>query len=148
MNIHIKTTNLTLTPDMKDYLDKKMGAFDNLIDPNDTSVSCQVELAKTTNHHKAGDIFKTEINLRKDGKQFRAVSEQETLMASMDEAKDEILAEFKSYRSKQMTMMRRGGAALKNMIKGIGNFGGSVGGSIGNIGSSIGNQFKRFRRRG
>ena len=138
MNIHIKNTNLVLTPDLKNYLDKKMESLDKLIDPSDTSVSCNVELSKTTNHHKAGDIFRTEINLRKDGKQFRAVSEQDTLMASMDEAKDQIVEEFKSFKSKQTTLLRRGGAAIKNMIKGVGSFGGS-------IGRNVGGRIKRWR---
>ena len=114
-----------------------MSSLDKLIDPNDTSVSCQVELSKTTNHHKAGDIFRAEINLQKDGKQFRAVSEQETIMSAMDEAKDEILRELKSYKSKQMTMMRRGGAAIKDMVKGIGDFGYGIGENIGSFGSNL-----------
>lgn len=145
INIHIKTTNLTLTPEIKDYLDKKMEGLEKLIDPNDTSVSCQVELGRTSNHHKSGDIFRAEINLRKDGKQFRAVSEQDTLMASMDEAKDQIIEEFKSYKSKQTTLLRRGGAVIKNMIKGVGSFGESVSGSIGSFGSNIGGRLKRWR---
>ncbi len=139
MNIHIKTTNLTLTPDIESYLDKKMESMEKIIDPNDTSVYCQVELAKTTNHHKSGEIYKAEFNFRKGGEQFRAVSEQETLLAAIDEAKDELVRELNTHRSKQMTMVRRGGAAIKNMIKGIGSVGG-------NIGRGVGKGFKRFRR--
>ncbi len=146
MNIHIKTTNLTMTPEIKDYFDKKMESLDRLIDPSDTSVSCQVELGRTSNHHKAGDVFRAEINLMKDGKQFRAVSEQETLMAAMDEAKDEILAEFKGYKSKQQTMMRKGGAAIKYMMKGIGSVGGSIGTYGLSLGGGITRQIKRFSR--
>lgn len=141
MNIHVKTKNLTITPDIQDYLDKKIESLDKLIDPFDTSVSCQVELGRASSHHKSGDIFRAEINLQMEGKQFRAVSEHETLMAAMDEAKDEILQELKSYKSKRTTLVRRGGAAIKNMIKGIGSFGGS-------IGSNIGGRIKRWRGRG
>lgn len=140
MNIHIKTTNLTLTPDIKDYLDKKMESFDKLIDSSDTSVSCRVELGRTSNHHKSGDIFRTEINFQKDGRQFRAVSEQDTLMSAIDESRDELLEELKSYKSRRITLVRRGGAAIKQMIKGIGNFGG-------NFGSNIGGRIKRWRGR-
>lgn len=152
MNIHIKTTNLTLTPEIKEYFDKKMEGLDRLIDPNDTSVSCQVELGKISNHHKSGDIYRAEINFMRDGKQFRAVSEQETLMAAMDEAKDEIIREFKGFKSKQTTMMRRGGAAIKNMMKGIGTVGYNIGSSVGNfggsVGSSIGSRIRKFKFRG
>ncbi|MEK7390522.1 MAG: ribosome-associated translation inhibitor RaiA [Patescibacteria group bacterium] len=145
MNIHVKTKNLTITPDIQDYLDKKIGSLDKLIDPLDTSVSCQVELGRASNHHKSGDIFRAEINLRKDGKQFRAVSEHETLMAAMDEAKDEILQEFKSYKSKRTTLVRRGGAAIKNMMKGISSVGGSIGSFSGRIGGHIGGRFRKWR---
>jgi len=137
MKTRIKTTNLTLTPEIQDYLDKKMEAIYKLIDPNDTSVSCQVELGRTSNHHKSGDVFMAEINLRMGGKDFRVVSEQETLLAAMDEAKDEILREIKGYKSKQITLVRRGGAAIKNIVKGIGNVGGNIGGRI-----------RKLRRRG
>ncbi len=138
MNINIKTTNVTLTPDIESYLDKKMESIEKIIDPNDTSIYCQVELAKTTNHHQSGEIYRAEINLRKGGEQFRAVSEQDTLMAAIDMVKDELVRELKSHHSKQMTMIRRGGAAIKDMMKGIGSFGGSVG-------TGIGKQFKRFK---
>lgn len=135
MNINIKTTNFTLTPDLKEYFDKKIEALDKVIDLNDSSATCQVELGRTTNHHKSGDIYRAEINIRKDGKHFRAVSEQATLMEAMDEVKDEILRELKSYKSKRTTLVRRGGAAIKMMIKGVGNFG-----------SNVGNRIKNFRR--
>ena len=152
MNIHTKATNMIITPDIQNYLDKKLASLDKLIDPNDTSVSCQVELGRTSNHHQSGDIFRAEINLMKDGRQFRAVSEQETIIAAMDEAKDELISELKSFKSKQMSFVRRGGAAIKNMIKGIGSAGYSAGSSIGSFGGSIGGhvgrQFRRFKRKG
>jgi ribosomal subunit interface protein len=148
MNIHTKATNMMITPDIQDYLDKKLSSLDKLIDPNDTSVSCQVELGRTTNHHKSGDVYRAEFNLMKDGKQFRAVSEQESIIAAMDEAKDELIAALKTHKSKQMSLVRRGGAAIKYMIKGIGNVG-YMGYSAGSsLGGHVGRQFKRLRRKG
>ncbi len=154
MKTHIKTTNLLLTPDVKEYLDSKIEDIDRLIDPNDTSVSAQIELGKTSNHHQSGDIYRAEINLSRGGKYFRAVSEQDTIFAAIDEIKHEIMREIKSYSSKQITMMRRGGAVIKNMMKGIGSGIGSGVGAVGNFGGrvsrdisgKIGRQFKRFRK--
>jgi len=152
MNIHTKFTNMTITPEIQDYLDKKLSSLDKLINPNDTSVSCQVELGRTSNHHKSGDIFRAEFNLMKDGRQFRAVSEQESIIVAMDEAKDELIRELKTFKSKQMSLVRRGGAAIKYMVKGIGSAGYSAGSSLGNfgghIGGHVGRQLKRLRRRG
>lgn len=119
MKIHIKSTNFTLTPDVSDYLQKKMDMLDRLIDQNDTSVLCDVEVGKTSKHHKSGDVFRTEINFRKDGKQFRTVAEETSILAAIDEAKDQVVSELKNYKSKQQTLLRRGGAAIKNILKGI-----------------------------
>lgn len=122
MKINIKSTNIHLNSETSDYLQKKLDMLDRLIDPNDTSVFCEVEVGKSTNHHKNGDIFRTEINLTKDGKFFRAVAEDTTLNASIDEAKDQILGELKNYKSKRTTLLRRGGATVKNLIKGVGGY--------------------------
>ena len=120
MNINIKATNITLAPAEADYLQKKINMLDRLIDPNDTSVSCDVEVGKTTRHHKSGEIFRTEINLRKDGKQFRAVAEEATILAAIDEAKDEMMRVLSQNKSREQTLIRRGGATIKNILKGIG----------------------------
>ena len=120
MNINVKATNMTVTPDIADYLQKKMNMLDRLIDPTDTSVSCEVEVGKTTRHHKSGDIFRAEINLRKDGKMFRAVAEEETILAAIDEVKDEMHRVLGNDKNKQQTMLRRSGAAVKNMLRGVG----------------------------
>lgn len=120
MNIHIKATHITLTPEITEYLDKRIGTLDKLIDEKDLgSVLCNAELAKITNHHKQGDVFKAEINLRVAGKYFYATGEKETLNAAIDKVKDEIAAELKSYKTKRQTLIKRGGAKIKNMIKGV-----------------------------
>jgi ribosomal subunit interface protein len=119
MNINIKNTNINLSTEMSDYLNKKILMIDKLIDPNDTSVMCDVEVGKTTNHHRTGDVFRTEINLQKGGKFFRAVAEEETINAAIDKAKDEMMRELKSSKDKRISFVRRGGAKVKNMVKGL-----------------------------
>lgn len=135
MRIHTKATNIHLTPDVSDYLQKKMNMLDRLIDPDDTSVLCDVELAMTSKHHQTGDIYRAEINLRKDGKYFRAEAEEESIIAAIDIAKDEIERTLSNHKSKQQTLIRRGGAAIKNVIRGIGS---GIGGGIEYIGGGIG----------
>ncbi len=112
---------MQITPDIKDYLYKKLDHITKYLDPKDESVLCEVELGKTTNHHKAGEVFRTEINLHIAGKNLRAVSEMDELFASIDIAKDEMARELQSNKDKQIGLMRRGGAKIKNLIKGIFN---------------------------
>ena len=121
MNINIKTTNITLKPETEAYLTKKLEGIKKFIDLEDENVFAQVELGKTTNHHKSGNIFLAEINLRAGKKTYRVVSEKEDLHAAIDDMKDELLAEVKTYHEKQRTIHRKGAAEIKNIVKGVEN---------------------------
>jgi ribosomal subunit interface protein len=118
MKHNIKTTNIFLTSAISEYLDKKLTHLDKFIKPEDKeTVMCYVDIGKTTNHHKTGDIFKAEFTLHIRGKSIRAVSEQEDLYAALDEVNDETAKELKSYKEKKDSLIKRGGARIKAMIK-------------------------------
>jgi putative sigma-54 modulation protein len=121
MRINGKGTNMQITSEIKDYLYKKLEHLQKFLDPADESVLCEVELGKTTNHHKAGEVYRTEINLHLAGKNLRAVSEMDQLFASIDIAKDEMVRELQSNKDKRVSLIRRGGAKIKNLIKGVFN---------------------------
>jgi putative sigma-54 modulation protein len=119
MKINEKGTNMKISLEIKDYLYKKLAHIDKFLDPNDQSILCDVELGKTTNHHKGGEVFKAEINLHIAGKNLRAVSEMEDLFAAIDVAKDEMIRELQLNKEKRVSSVKRGGAKIKNIIKGV-----------------------------
>lgn len=119
MKINEKGTNMKITKEIKDYLYKKLAHLEKLLDPADDSVLCEVELGKTTRHHKSGDVFKTEINLHIAGKNLRAVSETDDLFASIDLAKDEMVRELQTNKDKKVSQKKQAGAKIKRIIKGI-----------------------------
>ncbi len=121
MRINEKGTNIELSANIRDYLYKKLAHIEKFVNPNDESAICDVEIGKTTNHHKNGDIFRTEINLHLKGKSFRVVAEKDDLFASIDVAQDDMTREIQSNKDKKISLMRRGGAKVKNMIKGLWN---------------------------
>lgn len=122
MNKNIKTTGITLSPSIESYLDKKILAVEKLIPNEDTSAQLYIEIGKTTEHHKTGDVFFTELNLHIAGKNLRARQERGELFESIDVAKDDLVNSLKSYKGKQRTILRRSGSVVKEMIKGIRNF--------------------------
>ncbi len=121
MRINEKGTNMQISAGIKDYLYKKLVHLEKFIDSSDESVLCDVELGKTTRHHKNGDVFRTEINLHIKGKNFRAVSEMDDIFASIDIAKDEMVRELQSNKDKRVSLVRRSGARMKNFVKGLFN---------------------------
>lgn len=119
MNINVKATNIKLTDNIQKYLDKRIGTLDKLINKEDTSVLCSVEVEKITANHVKGDLFRSEVNLHIAGKDFRAVSEAGTLFTAIDETKDQMQKELRRHKEKKEHMMKRGGAKVKDMMRGF-----------------------------
>ncbi len=119
MNITTKATNIEITPAIADYIEKKFSAFDKFVQGDIGSARCDVEVGKTTRHHRSGDVFRAEVNLHIQGKSFYAVSELDDLYAAIDVVKDEIIRQVTSQKEKSNTLYRRGALHVKNILKGI-----------------------------
>lgn len=118
MKINIKTTAITLTPAISDYAGKRLQKVQLLL-ANDPSAICDIELAKTTGHHNKGEIFRAEIHIVGAGKNLYASSEEEDLYKAIDMVQDQILYELTSDKSKKVSALKRGGAKMKAMVKGL-----------------------------
>lgn len=114
----IKATGFELTPAITDFIDKKMTLLDRFERTPDTA-RADVEVGKTSRHHKHGDIFRAEINFFHNGEQLYAVAEKEDIYVAIDNAKDEIIREITSKKDKKNALYRKGAARLKAMIKGL-----------------------------
>jgi len=121
MKINFKATNLELTSETLDYCREKLDGLDKLL-AVDESVFLEVELGKTTRHHKQGEVFRAEMNLRTAGRRFRSEAVAEDLYTAIDEVKDELSSEVKRYRKKRGTLIRRGGRLVKDFIRGVYNY--------------------------
>ncbi len=119
MNINIKATNIELTSAISDYVNKKVEGIQKFIHKGEAQV--QVEVGKTTNHHKNGEVYKAEIDIRIGGKKFFAESSSEDLYAALDEAKEAIVSELTHNKDRAQTLFKRGAISVKKMIKGLSN---------------------------
>lgn len=119
MRINEKGVNMKIAGDVKAYLYKKLESVEKLVDKNDESIICDIELGRVSNHHNKGDVFRTEINLHIAGKNLRAVAEEEDILASIDIVKDEIVRELKTIKDKKVSLLKKGGAKIKSIIKGV-----------------------------
>jgi ribosomal subunit interface protein len=120
MNINIKTSNISLTDAISDYTSKRLESVKQFL-ASDPTVRCDVELGRTTNHHKNGDIFRAEIHITGKDKDFYASAEEVDLYKAIDMVRDEIQREVRSEKSRKISLLRRGGAKIKNLIKGLTN---------------------------
>lgn len=118
MHTNIKTTSISLTPAISEYLSKRLAKIDNLIG-SDTSTICDIEIGRTTAHHHKGEIFRAEIHITSKHHDVYASSEKEDLYSAIDDAVDEAFRGLTSRRKKYIAVARRGGAKVKAMVKGL-----------------------------
>jgi ribosomal subunit interface protein len=101
---------------VEEYVSKKLSSLAKFL-KGGADALCEVELAKTTEHHKSGEIYKAEINITFAGRQFYVVSEESDIYAAVDRMRDEAEREIVSNKKKYLTVFRRGAGKLKNFFK-------------------------------
>ena len=100
MNIKIRSKNFDITPAIDDYVNKKILTLEKFIDVKEGVLS-EIEIGRTTTHHKSGDIFRTEVNITVPGsKQIYVVAEEADLYTAIDIVRDEAEREIVSVKNK------------------------------------------------
>ena len=117
LNIKIKTTNFDKTPAIEDYVYKKMASLEKFLN-KEGNVLCEVELGKTTGHHKSGEIFKAELNIvESKGRQFFIKADETDLYAAIDVMRDNAEEVIVSKKKKENSLFRRGAMRIKKLLK-------------------------------
>jgi ribosomal subunit interface protein len=122
---NIKATNIELTQEISNYLDKRLESIEKLIDPNDESAIFDIEVERIAGQ-QTGHILRAEINLKIAGGHLRSESKGETLFNAIDSAKNEMVSELRKAKSKKRRMFRRGGTAIKAFMHSVGSGGGRL----------------------
>lgn len=113
---NIKGTHYELTTEARQYIEDKLGALSKLIRADEEAVKCDVEVEReTTGAH--GNVWRIEINLRIAGEFHRTEARGETINAAVDEAKDEMMHILRRTNKKDDSLLRRGGAKLKEWLR-------------------------------
>lgn len=120
MQLRIKYTNFEGTGEVRDYLNKKLEQFEHFLDSKDDSVSWDVELERIAKGQQTGKIFRAEFNLTVSGQMLRAEATGESMLAAIDEAKDELKREYTKSNALHRRMARRGGRMVKDFLRGWG----------------------------
>ena len=118
MKTNIKATNMDLTSAINDYINKRLSGIKKFA-KNEEDMVVYVEVGKTTNHHKQGDIFRAEFNIELSGFKFYTFSEKEDLYTAIDDAQKEIIRQISEDKDRRKTLFKRGAISVKKMLKGL-----------------------------
>lgn len=114
MKITIKSTNLTLSDSIYAYISTKINSLDKFVQNvgeesaiGNPPIECWVEVEKTTEHHRKGNIFRAEGQIRLPGASgVRAEATEWDLHQAIDMVKDELQRQLKRYKRKMIAKRR------------------------------------------
>lgn len=113
--IQFKATNTELEEALQNLVDQKFQSLEKYIN-DETDLKCEVEFEKET-AHQSGDVHRVEANLYKGGKLYRAEATEDSFEKAIDEVRDQLDKELRRANKKEDTMLKRGGRALKQMLR-------------------------------
>lgn len=99
MKIRIKATKITLTAEIKDYIQQKMDMLDKYLGKIQV-LNCDVEISREKGKQKTGEIYRAEINLEVPGQLLRVEKTEAELMKAIDKVKDHMMRSIKKYKEK------------------------------------------------
>ncbi len=94
----IKASGLEMTDAIRAYVEKKLARMDRFLASVGEPKQAFVEVQKTTNHHKSGNIFRCELMLKLPGKTLRAEADDADLFSAIDRAEDTLERQVVKYK--------------------------------------------------
>ena len=101
MRIDINASKIDLTPSLKKYVNMKMGSLSRFVKrfEKEGELTVFFEVARATKHHKHGDVFYAEANLKLPGKLLRAESYNSDIRVAVDSVKTTLKQEIVKYKN-------------------------------------------------
>jgi putative sigma-54 modulation protein len=100
MQVNITGTEISLTPDIKDYVQKKMDMLEKYLGDIQV-IHCDVEVGRAVSKQHSGYIYRAEINLQVPGELLRIEKTEKDLWKAIDKVKDHMARSIKKYKGKR-----------------------------------------------
>ncbi len=118
MHINISSSNLELTPTVKEYAEQKLQTLEKFLKKvDDAAIAFDVKLSRTTFHHQKGDVFRAEANIALPGKAVYQFAENWDIRVAIDQLKDLLQRDVKKYNAQRNSLFLRGARKLKGLMR-------------------------------
>ena len=111
--------NLEITPALRVYVEEKIlkpvERFIKNVKVPELPI-LDIEIGRTTRHHKKGLVYRAEANLKLNGKMIRAEAVDEDVHAACDLVKEELRREIVSYKDKALAVLKRRARSVKKAL--------------------------------
>lgn len=114
-NIIFKHTNVGSDTALEALVAEKLAVLNKYL-PEVCDVTCEVEFERIPSH-QSGKIYRLEANLMVNGALYRAEALAESFEAAIDLVKSDLDVEMNKSNKKKISLLKRGGRALKQMLR-------------------------------
>lgn len=116
INYNIKGTGLAITDELRSYVEKNLGSVEKFL-AGDSTAHADVELE----HAPLNDNgkYRAEFTLSSGGEVYRSEEWGSIMHEAIDLAAAQLAKELRRSKKKHLALVRRGGAAIKDAIRGL-----------------------------
>jgi ribosomal subunit interface protein len=119
MDIRIKTTDYQIVPEVSEYLDERIGVIERHLGIEADGARVEVEIGRAAGkQHHSDYMWSATINVwTPAGVHAHATNSEDSVNGAIDRAKEEIMTQLRKGRSAHRRIIRKTGAAVKNLLK-------------------------------
>ncbi|MDO8566920.1 MAG: HPF/RaiA family ribosome-associated protein [bacterium] len=117
MNITINATKYTLTPETEALIKEKLAAPLRLLGEKGENALLEIEVEQAPPEGRSSRPYRLVARLIVDGDVFHAEAVKPTPESAADRVRSELEAEIRHSRGRAQKLFKRGGAALKRMLR-------------------------------
>lgn len=108
-------TGVEITEAIRAYVEKRLASFFQKYTISDNQI--HIEIGKSTNHHRNGEIFFAEARFKTDGRTIFVRSEKEDVYEAIDHLDQEIYSQLEMTKGKKFALFKKGAQKIKEILK-------------------------------
>ncbi|MEK7098948.1 MAG: ribosome-associated translation inhibitor RaiA [Patescibacteria group bacterium] len=120
MRITMRQRNFDITPSFREYVEQKIvRPAEHLLasDRQEDLPLFDIEVERTTRHHRKGQVYRVVVNITLGRKLLRAEATDEDPRAACDLVEEELKREIRSFKTKSRTLVKRGARRAKDVLR-------------------------------
>lgn len=114
MHIDISGSHMDLTDALRDHVHNEFKKLEKVLDP---SARIVVEIGKTSEHHKQGNVFKAEAKIIEPKAEYFSDVITTDLYTAINTLSDEIFQQVTHSKKRHRVLMKKGQAIIKKLLR-------------------------------
>lgn len=119
MELRIKGTRYEPTAEILAQVGKQIEPLGRFLGADYTEALGELELERAVGSKGKGDIWRAELTITHEGRQFRAESTKAKLSHAITTVARDMKRELTRARTKDTDLLKKGGAAVKGLLRGF-----------------------------